>query len=183
MENNDAATKDTAPAKTGTDKAGEGMRDNELEMLAEKGKNALILLVEDDPDQVHFAIRALKDNRIGNNVIVAQDGQEALDWVFGKGKYQGRDTNILPEIILLDLKLPKVGGLEVLKALKEDPHTAKIPVIILTTSDEERDINRGYELGVNSYLTKPVAKEGFTEAARRIGVYWLLVNKSPNRKG
>ncbi len=138
-----------------------------------------ILLVEDNPDDEALALRALKQNRINNGVVVARDGAEALDYLFGKGKYAGRDLNVMPALILLDLKLPKVDGLEVLKQLRANPLTALLPVAMLTSSREESDLLAGYKLGLNSYILKPVDFDQFTEAVRNLGVYWLAINETP----
>lgn len=139
----------------------------------------VILLVEDNPDDEMLTLRALKKNHILNKVVVARDGAEALDYLFGTGVHAGRDTSIQPQLILLDLKLPKVDGLEVLKRLRADPRTELLPVTVLTTSNEERDIVTSYQLGVNSYVRKPVDSEAFIEAVRQLGLYWLVLNTAP----
>jgi two-component system, response regulator len=139
----------------------------------------VILLVEDNPDDETLTLRALNKNKILNEIIVARDGAEALDYLFGTGAYAGRDTNIQPQLILLDLKLPKIDGLEVLKRLRADPRTALQPVTVLTTSNEERDIVTSYQLGVNSYIRKPVDFDSFIEAVRQLGLYWLVLNTAP----
>ena len=141
--------------------------------------NKFILLVEDNPDDEALALRALKQNRIDNGVVVVRDGAEALDYLFGKGKYVGRDLSVMPALILLDLKLPKVDGLEVLKQLRANPLTALLPVAMLTSSREESDLLAGYKLGLNSYILKPVDFDQFTEAVRNLGVYWLAINETP----
>jgi two-component system response regulator len=146
-------------------------------------KNKIILLVEDNPDDETLTLRALNKSKILNELIVARDGAEALDFLFGTGTYTGRDTSIQPQLILLDLKLPKVDGLEVLKCLRADPRTALLPVTVLTTSNEERDIVTSYQLGVNSYVRKPVDFESFIEAVRQLGLYWLVLNTPPPRMG
>ena len=138
-----------------------------------------ILLVEDNPDDVVLTLRALKKNNILNEVIVANDGAEALDFFFGTGIYEGRDTNVMPVITLLDLKLPKIDGLEVLQRLRADSRTKILPVIVLTTSKEEKDILDSYNFGANSYIRKPVDFIQFTEAIRQLGMYWLLLNERP----
>ncbi len=138
-----------------------------------------ILLVEDNPNDVELALHALKKNKLANHIHVARDGAEALDFLFGTGKYADRHINRPPKVILLDLKLPKVDGLEVLKRIKGDERTRAIPVVVLTSSREERDIVESYRLGVNSYITKPVDFEQFTEAVRQLGLYWLLLNQPP----
>jgi len=145
-------------------------------------KDKIILLVEDSPDDVDLAIRALKKNNILNEVVVAQDGAEALDYLFGTGKYEGRDMGIMPEVILLDLKLPKIDGLEVLKHLRADERTRLLPVVILTSSREEQDVINGYKFGANSYIQKPVDYDQFTEAVRQLGMYWLVLNELPPKK-
>lgn len=139
-----------------------------------------ILLVEDNPNDVELALHALKKNNLTNPIQVARDGQEALDYLFAEGEFKGRDINHKPRVILLDLKLPKVDGLEVLRRLKADPRAHTIPVVILTSSREERDIIESYNTGVNSYIIKPVDFEQFTEAVRTLGMYWLLMNEPPN---
>ena len=142
-----------------------------------------ILLVEDNPDDEELTLRALKKGKILNEVVVARDGREALDYLFGTGKHEGRDTAEQPTVILLDLKLPKVDGLEVLRQIREDERTRALTVVILTSSREEQDIVRGYSLGVNSYIVKPVESEKFYEAVGQLGLYWLLLNESPLRHG
>src|SRR5580704_11494943 len=138
-----------------------------------------ILLVEDNPDDEALTLRALKKNNITNEVVVARDGAEALDYLFGTGAYAGRDTSILPQVTLLDLKLPKIDGLEVLKRLRADERTKLLPVVILTSSNEEQDRLRGYGLGANSYVRKPVDFDQFIDAVRQLGLYWLLLNERP----
>jgi len=139
----------------------------------------VILLVEDDPDDVELTLRALRKNNITNDVQVAHDGAEALDYLFGAGAYAGRDTSLMPTIILLDLKLPKIDGFEVLRRLRADNRTRLLPVVILTSSKEEQDIVNGYSHGANSYVRKPVDFAQFSEAVRQLGLYWLLLNESP----
>jgi two-component system response regulator len=140
-------------------------------------KDGAILLVEDNPDDVELTLRAFKRQSINNEVVVATDGQEALDYLFGAAKSAGGDTSGLPAVILLDLKLPKIGGLEVLRRVRADARTKLLPVVILTSSKEERDLVEGYSLGANSYVRKPVDFVEFAEAVRTLGVYWLLVNQ------
>jgi two-component system response regulator len=142
-----------------------------------------ILLVEDNPDDEALTLRALKKNNILNEVVVARDGVEALDYLFGTGRHAGRDTGIQPPLVLLDLKLPKIDGLEVLKRLRADERTRLQPVVVLTSSNEERDIIAGYRLGANSYIRKPVDFEQFMEAVRQLGLYWLVLNVPPPRGG
>lgn len=140
-----------------------------------------ILLVEDNPDDEELTLRALKKNNILNPVMVLRDGAEALDYLFCQGAYAGRDVNQRISVILLDLKLPKIEGLEVLKRLRADEHTRLLPVVILTSSKEEQDLISGYHLGANSYIRKPVDFEKFVEAVRQIGLYWLMMNEPPPR--
>ncbi|GAA6623173.1 response regulator [Scytonema sp. NUACC26] len=138
-----------------------------------------ILLVEDNPDDEELTIRALKRNHIRNEIVVARDGVEALDYLFGMGSYTERDISVKPSVILLDLKLPRVDGIEVLRRLREDERTKLLPVVILTTSNEERDMLDSYSLGCNSYIRKPVDFLQFSEAIRQLGMYWLLINEPP----
>jgi CheY-like chemotaxis protein len=138
-----------------------------------------ILLVEDNPNDVELTLRALKKQHLANNVHVVNDGEQALDFIFGIGKYAGRDVNNRPKVILLDLKLPKVDGLEVLRRVKADEQAKLIPVVVLTSSREERDLVESYKLGVNSYLVKPVDFEKFLQTVHDLGFYWLLLNKAP----
>lgn len=138
-----------------------------------------ILLVEDNPDDVALTLRALKKNNIANVVVVAKDGAEALEYLLGTGTYAGRDPRDHPAVVLLDLKLPKVDGLEVLRRLRADPRTKLLPVVILTSSREEQDIIHGYDLGANSYVRKPVDFTAFVEAVKNLGLYWLVLNEPP----
>ena len=138
----------------------------------------VILLVEDNPDDEALTLRALKKNNIQNDVVVARDGVEALDYLFGTGKHAGRDTSVTPSVTLLDLKLPKIDGLEVLKKIRADDRTKIMPVVILTSSKEEQDLINGYKLGANSYIRKPVDFSQFIEAVRQLGLYWLLLNEA-----
>lgn len=140
-----------------------------------------ILLVEDNPSDLELALHALKRNNLANHIEIARDGAEALDFIFATGAFSHRNVENGPRVILLDLKLPKVDGLEVLRRVKADPRTRSIPVVVLTSSREERDIVESYELGVNSYITKPVDFDQFTEAVRALGYYWLLLNQPPNK--
>lgn len=140
-------------------------------------KDKIILLVEDNPDDELLTLRALKKNNILNEVIVARDGAEALDYLFGAGMYADRDTSLMPQVVLLDLKLPKLDGLEVLQQLRADQRTELLPVVILTSSDEEQDIVDSYRLGANSYIRKPVDFDQFSDAVQQLGLYWLVLNK------
>ena len=141
-------------------------------------KNKIILLVEDNPDDRILTVRALKQHNISNEIKEVKDGQEALDYLFGEGEYAGRDTSIQPQIILLDLKLPKVDGLEVLQRIRADTRTRRLPVVILTSSNEQQDKISSYNLGANSYVRKPVDFNEFIEAARQLGMYWLMLNEA-----
>jgi CheY-like chemotaxis protein len=138
-----------------------------------------ILLVEDNPNDVELTLHALKKNHIANRIHVVRDGAEALDFLFASGAYADRQVEEAPKVILLDLKLPKVDGLEVLKQVKGDGRTRSIPVVVLTSSREERDLMQSYHLGVNSYILKPVDFDQFNEAVRQLGLYWLLLNQPP----
>jgi two-component system response regulator len=140
-----------------------------------------ILLVEDNPDDEALTLRAFRKNNIKNDIVVARDGAEAIDYVFATGAHAGRDVGDLPEVVLLDLKLPKVDGLEVLRRIREDERTRLLPVVILTSSKEEQDLAAGYRLGCNSYVRKPVNFDDFIEAVNRLGLYWLLLNEPPPR--
>lgn len=142
-----------------------------------------VLLVEDNPDDRELTRRALERNGLVNEIVMARDGVEALDYLFARGAWEGRDPAVLPQIVLLDLKLPKVDGLEVLKAIRADPRTARLPVIMLTSSLEERDLVESYANGVNSYVRKPVDFAAFQEAVRQLGMYWLLLNAPPPQEG
>jgi two-component system response regulator len=144
-------------------------------------KDKVILLVEDNPDDEALTLRALKKNNILNKVVVARDGIEALDYLFGTGAHAGRDVSNQPQIVLLDLKLPKVDGLEVLRRIRANERTSLQPVVILTTSNEDRDVISSYQLGANSYIRKPVDFEQFMEAIRQLGLYWLVLNVPPPR--
>ena len=138
-----------------------------------------ILLVEDNPDDVVLTLRAFKKNNIANDVVVAGDGLEALDYLFGSGKYKDRDMSSMPAVILLDLKLPKMDGLKVLERMRADERTKLLPVVILTSSKEERDVIGSYSLGANSYIQKPVDFNKFVEAVRHLELYWLVLNELP----
>lgn len=145
-------------------------------------KNKVILLVEDNPRDEALTLRALKKSNIVNEVIVAHDGVEALDYLFGTGNYAGRDMTIMPQLILLDLKLPKIDGLQVLQEIRNDKRTHNLAVVIFTSSNEEEDVIKSYDLGANSYVRKPVDFESFSDATRRLGLYWLVLNlTAPNK--
>ena len=137
----------------------------------------IILLVEDNPDDEKLTVRALKKNNIANEVTIARDGVEALDYLFGTGAHAGRDLSVMPALVLLDLKLPKLDGHEVLRRIRADERTKRLPVVILTTSREEQDLLNGYNGGANSYIRKPVDFTQFTEVVRQLGLYWLVLNE------
>lgn len=139
--------------------------------------NKVILLAEDNPDDALLTTYALKESNLCNKIVHVQDGVEALDYLFKRGSYAGDNAEELPALILLDINMPKVGGLEVLKQIRADPHTRRLPVVILTTSKEEQDLVASYDLGANSYVRKPVDFDQFTAAARNLGMYWLLLNE------
>ena len=139
----------------------------------------IILLVEDNADDELLTVRAFKKSNIANEVVVVRDGVEALDWLFGTGDHAGRDVSVDPQLVLLDLKLPRLDGLEVLRRIRADERTALLPVVVMTSSQQEEDVIRSYELGANSYLRKPVDFERFAEAARSLGMYWLVLNTKP----
>ncbi len=143
---------------------------------------SVILLVEDNADDEALTLRAFKKSNLRNEVIVARDGVEALDYLFGTGEYEGRDTNVMPHLVLLDLKLPKIDGLEVLQRLRADPRTQLLPVVILTSSREQEDMIKGYSLGANSYVRKPVDFSQFMDAIQQLGLYWLVLNERPAHK-
>jgi two-component system response regulator len=142
-------------------------------------QSKIILLVEDNPDDVALTLRALKKSKIMNEVVVAQDGIEAIDYLYGTGKYAGRDTNVKPQVVLLDLKMPRMDGLEVLQRIRKDDLTKLLPVVVLTTSSEDRDRVESYKVGANSYIRKPVDFNQFAEAVNQLGLYWLVLNEAP----
>jgi two-component system response regulator len=139
----------------------------------------IILLVEDNADDEALTLRALKKNNIANPVVVVRDGKEALDYLFGTGEFAGRNTSDIPQVVLLDLNLPRVGGLEVLRRMRAERSTATVPVVVLTSSKEDHDLVESYRLGANSYVRKPVDFVEFVEAARQLGLYWLVLNEAP----
>ena len=143
----------------------------------------VILLVEDNPSDIGLTQRALAKSRIANELVVAEDGQEALDYLFGTGPHAGRDVRELPALVLLDLKLPRVDGLEVLRRIRAEPRTSRLPVVILTTSREEQDVAQSYDLGANSYIRKPVDFAQFIHAVEHLGLYWLVLNETAPSKG
>jgi two-component system response regulator len=140
-----------------------------------------ILLVEDNPDDVELTLRAFERSHLANDIVVARDGAEALDYLFATGAHAGRDPSVMPDVILLDLNLPKLDGLEVLRRVRADERTRRLRVVILTSSKEERDVLRSYDLGANSFVRKPVDFVEFGEAARQLGLYWLVLNEPPPR--
>jgi two-component system response regulator len=142
-------------------------------------RNNVILLVEDNPDDAELTMRAFRKSKIVNEIVLVSDGVEALDYLFGTGAHAGRNTKSKPEVILLDLKLPKIGGLEVLRRMRADELTRRIPVVVLTSSNEERDILSSYDLGANSFVRKPVDFAQFVDAAQQLGLYWLVRNQPP----
>ncbi len=147
-------------------------------------KEKVILLVEDHPDDEELTMRALAKNNILNQVVVARDGVQALEYLLGTGAHAGRDTTVMPQLILLDLKLPKIDGLEVLRRLRADERTRFLPIVILTSSKEEQDLIKSYKLGANSYIRKPVDFIEFTKAVQQLGLYWLILNEQvPDRRG
>jgi CheY-like chemotaxis protein len=155
----------------------------EINAIERRGERIMasktILLVEDNADDEALTFRALMKNNIANNLVVARDGAEALDYLFGTGQYAGRDVNLAPQVVLLDLNLPKISGLEVLRQLRANERTKHLPVVILTSSNEEQDRLRGYDNGANSYVRKPVDFNQFIESVRQLGLYWLILNEQP----
>ena len=146
-------------------------------------RDKVVLLVEDNPDDVELALRAFKKNNLMNEVVVVNDGVAALDYLFCRGTYAGRDTRMSPQLVLLDLKLPKMDGLEVLQRIRSDERTKLLPVVILTASKEEQDLIQSYALHANSYIRKPVDFNQFMESVRQLGLYWLVLNESPPAQG
>lgn len=144
-------------------------------------KSNVILLVEDNPRDEALTLRALRKSNIANDVVVARDGVEALEYLFGEGAHAGRDTDEMPQLVLLDLKLPKVDGLQVLQRIRSDERTRRLPVVVFTSSGEEEDLIKSYDLGANSYVRKPVEFEQFMDATRQLGLYWLILNEGPPR--
>jgi two-component system response regulator len=142
-------------------------------------KKKIILLIEDNPDDELLTLRAMRKNKIANEIVVLRDGAEALDYIFGIGAYEGQNIAESPQVILLDLNLPKIGGLDVLKRIRGDQRTALYPVVVLTSSKEEKDLVESYRLGANSYIRKPVDFNQFSEAIRQLGLYWLVLNEVP----
>jgi two-component system response regulator len=142
-------------------------------------REKMILLVEDNPDDEALTMRALKQSKLANEIVVTRDGQEAVEFLFGTGKYEGRDLSHMPTVILLDLKLPKLSGLEVLQQLRADQRTRVTPVVVLTSSSEDEDMMRSYQLGANSYVRKPVIFGRFADAVSQLGLYWMLLNEPP----
>jgi two-component system, response regulator len=142
-------------------------------------KSNVILLVEDNPRDEALTLRALRKSNIANDVVVARDGVEALEYLFGEGAHAGRDTDEMPQLVLLDLKLPKVDGLQVLRRIRSDERTRRLPVVVFTSSGEEEDLVKSYDLGANSCVRKPVEFEQFMDATRQLGLYWLILNEGP----
>ena len=142
-------------------------------------RSRIILLVEDNADDIELTLRAFQKSNIVNDIIVAKDGEEALDYLFATGSYAGRNPQLFPEVVLLDLKLPKIDGLGVLRRMRADERTRRLPVVILTSSNEEQDVLRSYDLGANSFVQKPVDFAEFIDAARQLGLYWLVLNEAP----
>lgn len=142
-------------------------------------RSRIILLVEDNPNDVELTLRAFEKNKIANEIVVASDGEEALDYLFATGAHADRDPNAWPEVVLLDLKLPKMHGLDLLQRLRADARTKRLPVVILTSSNEEKDLIASYDLGANSFVRKPVDFAQFADASRQLGLYWLVLNELP----
>ena len=151
--------------------------------MSNEVKEVEILLVEDNPTDAELCMRALRKSNLANNLVWVKDGAEALDFLFATGEYSGRNVNCPPKVVLLDLRLPKVEGMEVLRRIKEDGRTRSIPVVVLTSSKEDRDVAESYKLGVNSYISKPVEFDAFSKTVSELGLYWLLVNRPPVTTG
>ena len=147
--------------------------------MSDSGHDVEILLIEDSPEDAELTMRALKKQNLANRLVWLKNGALGLDFLFARGAYAGRNSMDTPRLVLLDLSLPKVGGLEVLQQIKSDPRTRKIPVVVLSSSTQDRDILRTYDLGVNSYVSKPVQFDEFAQVVTQLGLYWLLINKSP----
>ncbi len=145
--------------------------------------NKMILLVEDNPNDEELTLRALRKANIANEVAIARDGQEAIDFLFGTGKYAGREPPAMPAVVLLDLKLPKLNGIDVLNRIRADPRTKLIPVVVLTSSSEDEDMLRSYQSGANSYVRKPIEFAAFAHAVTQLGMYWILINQTPPSRG
>lgn len=144
-------------------------------------KQGTIVIVEDNPDDEALMLRAFKQHKLTNEIVALRDGVEAIEYLLGTGAYEGRDTTLMPQVVLLDLKLPKLNGLDVLKRLRADPRTKIVPIVVLTTSKEEGDMITSYNLGANSYVVKPVDFTKFVESVKQLGLYWLLLNQTPER--
>ena len=145
-------------------------------------RSRIILLVEDNPNDVKLTMRAFEKSNVSNEIVVVGDGEEAVDYLFATGRHAGRDLKVMPEVILLDMKLPKIDGLGVLRRLRADERTRRLPVVILTSSKEEKDVTSSYNLGANSFVRKPVDFAQFIDAARHLGLYWLVMNEPPPRQ-
>jgi len=143
-------------------------------------EKSIIMVVEDNQDDLDLTLRAFAKNNILNEIVIARDGVEALDYLFATGAHQGRDLRVMPEVVLLDLKMPRIGGIEVLRHIRSDARTKLLPVVVLTSSDEERDMIESYECGVNSYIRKPVDFAQFVEAVRQLSLYWMVLNQCPH---
>jgi two-component system response regulator len=157
------------------------MEENNIQYTNWEAKMTTIMLVEDNPDDEALTLRAFKKSNLSNNVVVARDGAEALDYLFATGAFVGRDISDVPQLILLDLKLPKIDGLEVLRRIRADERIALLPVVILTSSKEQEDLVNSYALGANSYIRKPVDFTQFVQAVQQLGLYWLVLNELPGR--
>lgn len=145
-------------------------------------RSQIILLVEDREADIQLTLRAFHKSGVANEVVVVRDGEEALDYLFARGTHAGRNTDVMPEVVLLDLNLPKIDGLEVLRSMRADPRTRRLPVVMLTSSTEEKDLIASYDLGANSYVRKPVDFSQFVEAGKQLGLYWLVLNELPSTR-